>query len=250
MKSFLRVAVIVVGLLVASGTWANQESEKWQHHQSQNDKWIWPSAYRKLELSEISTPNFQSSIYLLQLRIPKAGHPQTLGPSPWPWPVKGLHLVFRLEKRPDPTLVAEEFLARAAKWEAQGVKVEGLQLDYDSPTSKLGFYAQDLKAVQTKLKEYSQKKYSLSITGLSDWLRVDDTKNLFAKNDITVFFQLYRERQAHRAQEQHLAKIQTLRFPFKIGLLPGQELATSTLLSLKKNSYFRGLVTFDGGSRR
>ena len=198
------------------------------------EAWIWPAAYPK-------NSGFQGNSYVLQLHIPKSGKPESRGPAPWAWPVKELHLVFRLERRPEMGQILQEYLKLKYAWASRGTKVHGLQLDYDSPTAKLGLYMADLRSLRERLPPPD----ALSITGLADWMRIRDLEGQIDPS-ITIFFQMYRETQAHLEADKYIDGLTRLKTNFKIGLLPKQTLTTAQMDRLEKTRFFKGLVTFYG----
>ena len=200
-----------------------------------DDIWIWPAAYRSRELLPQNQPYL-----VLQRHVTASGEMRAMGPSPWPWPIKELTVVFRFERAPDPKAVLAEFLKLRSRWEAKGVRIVGLQLDYDSPSKKLEFYQRDLKVLHTSL----PSDVKLSITGLTDWLKLDRMR----LNDfkVLVYFQLYQESREHHEKERHLDKLAHAKFPFKIGLLPKQVLAENERDLLLKNPNFNGFAFFYG----
>lgn len=208
-----------------------------------DDIWIWPSAYRTRKLLPQNQPYF-----VLQRHFSASGEMRAMGPSPWPWPAKELTIVFRFERKPEPKIVLDEFLKLRALWEAKGVRIAGLQLDYDSPSSKLGLYQGDIETLRRNLPQ----DMALSITGLTDWLKLDRMKlNGFDRSHsggqpVTVYFQLYQESREHHEKDMHLAKLAHAKFPFKIGLLPKQVLAESDRTLLSQNPNFSGYAIFYG----
>ena len=75
-----------------------------------------------------------------------------------------------------------EVVDGAAKEVAQtGTAIEGLQIDYDCPTSKLNDYARLLTEIRRK---FPDRK--LSITALPTWLKSDSFKSLVAKTDYYI----------------------------------------------------------------
>ena len=87
---------------------------------------------------------------------------------------------------------------------------------------------------------------NLSITGLTDWLTLERSE---FGSDITVYFQFYRENRMHAENEMYIERLARAKFPFKIGLLPGQTLTSRQNELLALASQFRGFATFFGGTR-
>ena len=211
------------------------------------DVWVWPSAYR--DTFRLTPPVKAGGVLLLQRHFTKSGAMEKRGPAPWAWGVPAMQVVFRFESRPQADVVVSEYQKLVDEWAQRGVRVTGLQLDYDSPTAKLGFYKSDILEIRRRLDKLSTDlKPSLSITGLTDWLRLKSFGQSF-NDDVTVYFQIYRETQTHAEAETHLDHLSRARFPFKIGLLPAQELPREQMKKLENNSQFKGLAVFYGGSR-
>lgn len=204
------------------------------------DIWIWPAAYVQ-QVKNVET----ESVFVLQRHFGRSGRIEKRGPAPWPWKVKELTIVFRFEKRPQVGEVLTEFLTLKRAWESKGVTVRGLQLDYDSPTAKLGFYQKDLTQILDEIRKKTPDQ-NLSITGLTDWLTLE--KPEFGSG-VTVYFQFYRENRMHSENEMYIERLVRAKFPFKIGLLPGQTLTNRQNESLTQASQFRGFATFFGGKR-
>lgn len=201
------------------------------------DVWIWPGAYRA-QSAQVA----DQSVFVLQRNFGSHGRVSTRGPSAWPWPVKDLTLVFRFESQPQPKQVAAEFTALKKLWESRGVRVVGLQLDYDSPTAKLASYRHDL----SQLLKLMPPDSKLSVTGLADWLKL---RHFDFDREITVYFQLYRGAREHSLEEMNLQELSRARYPFKLGLLPDQTLPAKFEASLQTNSRFKGYAKFYGGTQ-
>ncbi|MBN8538995.1 MAG: DUF3142 domain-containing protein [Deltaproteobacteria bacterium] len=204
------------------------------------DVWIWPAAYVQ-QAKNVGT----ASVFVLQRHFSRSGRIEKRGPAPWPWKVKELTIVFRFETRPQVAEVITQFFALKQAWESKSVTVRGLQLDYDSPTAKLGFYQKDLSEILEAIRKQTPEQ-NLSITGLTDWLTLERSE---FGSDITVYFQFYRENRMHAENEMYIERLARAKFPFKIGLLPGQTLTSRQNELLALASQFRGFATFFGGTR-
>jgi hypothetical protein len=204
------------------------------------DIWIWPGAYRAQVDAVIDR-----SVFVLQRHVDKDHRYSARGPSPSPWRVRDLTLVFRLQARPAARQVLREFQQLRLQWEKHGVRVAGLQLDYDSPTNKLDQYRQDLNEL-TKILQSEAPELRLSITGLTDWTQLE---NFGMNKNIQVYFQLYKGSKEHSESEMNLNRLARADFPFKIGLLPKQTLRPDQLSLLNRNPNFRGFAEFYGGPR-
>lgn len=162
----------------------------------------------------------------------------------YPHPIKSkkLYLVYRLEEGlPSAEAVVSIFLKALQTWERHGVSITGLQLDYDSPTSKLLIYNDFLKEVRGHL----PRTYALSITALGDWAIYGDKKimkSIISQVD-EVIFQLYWGRKAHANIEYYLNALKKYPYPFRVGLLYS-DVSKNYLDTLKKNTNYRGVVYF------
>jgi hypothetical protein len=200
--------------------------------------WIWPQAYVSCRQKLTN-----KSVYVLQGRKDK-GHNlfNSLGPSPHPWKVDTLTLVYRLQDLPKPMNLVHIYQKTKAKWQSHGIKVIGLQLDYDSPTSKLELYLAHLKELRTIL-----PNDEISITGLPDWLNRSEVMiTALNKINVPIFFQLYQGTTPMNAIETNNLKLSSFKAPFVVGLLPKQNLNIQQMNELKKNKFYQGLSYFYG----
>ncbi|MCC2646944.1 MAG: hypothetical protein K0R02_1009, partial [Rickettsiaceae bacterium] len=131
--------------------------------------------------------------------------------------------------------------ANAQDWQKHNVTIKGIQLDFDSPTSKLLQYSKFLNNLRLIL----PSNYKLSITGLGDWIISGDPKVLteITQNIDEIIFQLYQGRSVFPNIDLYVDNLSKLKIPFKIGLLdkyPYKKL----LVKLKENNNYKGLVLF------
>jgi len=121
----LFIIVLVSSVIVA---WASNTKE---HPVSY---WIWAGI-----TSNEAPPN--SELYAYQGLISNASKEtiyQRIGIYPYPIKCKNLYLVYRLEgDLSPPSSVVAIFLKSVTQWQVHAVTPKGLQLDFDSPTSKL-----------------------------------------------------------------------------------------------------------------
>ena len=96
-------------------------------------------------------------------------------------------LTFRLENLPTVYEVADTYKKYSLIFMNYKIKVKGLELDYDSPSSKIMVYKDWIK----KLSKLLQKDH-IEITGLTTWVydNEQDTRELF-KEVKRINFQLY-----------------------------------------------------------
>ena len=128
------------------------------------------------------------------------------------------------------------------QWEKQGVDIEGIQIDHDSPASRLAGYADFLGAL-TKL--YSNSY--LSITGLSSWL-TDNEKELerIAESVDYIAFQLYQKYNPIKDYKRYLYILDNnYDYNYKLGIT--RSLGFNALhvpSDATKKRKFQGLVVF------
>ena len=198
--------------------------------------WIWPKAF-------VAQKAKTGEIFLLQAQFAQNDSVIARGPSPFPWPNVKLHLVFRLDREPEVGKVLALFERVRRNWERAGVKIIGLQLDYDSPTSKLASYANTVKQLREKL----PKEFQLSVTGLSDWIEMGGNNRLVESwNGVEIFYQLYQGKRPHQNLEKFISRTKACKSSFRLGLLPGQNLTLAQKAILEKNENFRGYIRFQG----
>lgn len=94
-------------------------------------------------------------------------------------------LVVRLDgqlQHIDSSLVFENLLSQLHQWQQSGLSVTGVEIDYDSPSSKLVVYQQFLKLLRTRLPQDLQ----LSLTLLPTWLDSPYLPALVQQADLSV----------------------------------------------------------------
>ncbi len=165
--------------------------------------------------------------------------------GPRPWPIidqeKSVVLVYRLDKLIPPRFINRIHLQIKTRWEAQGIRVKGIQIDYDSPTQKLGLYS----AWLSRLRQVVPIEEPISITGLCDWLvsaRDEEVLNLTASADF-IAFMMYRGTRPLKLADSYIKKLQRAEFNFYIGLLKSQ-LANPLFSLVRETKGYRGVIVF------
>lgn len=200
--------------------------------------WLWAGL-----TAHDAPPN--SDLYVFQGTIHTDSTSSTYerqGLFPHPIKARSLHLVYRLEgSLPPADSMVQVFERAVTRWQRHPVAVDGVQLDFDSPTAKLAEYARFLQDVRSRL----DTSYALSITGLGDWVLAGDRGALEAISSQVdeLVIQLYQGRQPLADIDSYVIGLSRLTIPFRVGLIAGYELP-GALDRLKKNSAFRGLVYF------
>jgi hypothetical protein len=164
------------------------------------------------------------------------------GLYPHPIETKGLYLSFRISgELPDPVEFKKLVMAVTADWEKHEVLVKGIQLDFDSPTSKLSKY----KNFLLNFRQVLPQKYKVSVTGLGDWLVDRDQNTLKEITKVTdeIIFQLYQGRRPLPNIDFYINKLIAIKYPFKAGFL-GQHQNQKHIATLNMTPYFMGAVIF------
>lgn len=167
---------------------------------------------------------------------------ERLGLHPYPLQARTVVLVYRMVGDfVAPEDILSVFQEQVARWQRHGVSVVGMQIDFDSATSKLLLYGDFLQRLRAAIPNH----YRLSITGLGDWILYGDEdalKKISGSVD-EIVFQLYQERKAIDSADSYVRELENFSFPFKVGLLSGvqDEASVRTLL---KNKNFKGIIYF------
>lgn len=221
-------------IILGCGSWLDPHAPK---KTMPIDYWIW-AGIRPDEKME------KSVLYIYQgiLRKNEQGISyERKGLFPHPLPNQ-IYIVFRFSGGlPNAEEIVKLFDVTAGFWKHHHVKVKGLQLDFDSPTSKLLEYSNFLSQVRTHLKS----NYKLSITGLGDWVLFGNKTSLrsIEKNTDEIIFQLYQNRQHFTDIERYIHHLMCLDMPFKVGLLNHQT-PERYINKLQESPYFKGAVIF------
>lgn len=125
-------------------------------------------------------------------------------------------------------------------WQVRGIKITGIQIDFDVPTHQLDGYISFLK----NFRQWLPSQYKLSITGLLDWGSNANIATINQLDNIVdeVVFQTYQGKQTIPNYQQYLNKIQYSKIPFKIGLIQQGEWQAPPYLNT--NTYFKGYIIF------
>lgn len=199
--------------------------------------WIWAGIQPDHQMEGATLYVYQGHLHCLGKRVSY----ERIGLAPHPLSQE-IYLVFRVtDKLPDPKFLHDIFLTTSKHWEQYGVKVLGVQLDFDSPTSKLLIYNRFLQDFRRILPSI----YKLSITGLSDWIVFGDQKILRYMSEVTdeIVFQLYQNRNHFDEIEPYLFKLPKLYIPFKIGLLYKED-SISYVRRVEDEPHFKGVLMF------
>jgi Protein of unknown function (DUF3142) len=231
----LTFAILLI-LLIAIGA----IGVAWQLTSFPNSYWLWAG------ITENDAPA-NANLYVYQgLLTAKNGQTayQRIGLYPYPIKANVLYLSYRLEgDLPDIVALLEIFQNATSQWQRHRVTITGLQLDFDSPTSKLLIYSDFL----SRLRQQLPKQYALSITGLGDWILWGDKKAMtqIGGSVDEIVFQLYQGRRSFPDSKRYVERLRNFPAPFKVGLLANNPYVSfMSLLYLRLNPVFKGLVYF------
>ena len=149
-------------------------------------------------------------------------------------------MVVRLERLDWQDGVYRQVLADLAKWDRAGIRLAGLQLDFDANTRGLAGYAAFLRDIRHRLPRH----YRLSVTGLMDWSAGGDPAALAALGEVVdeVVIQTYQGRETIPGYERYLAGLKRLPMPYRVGLVEGGLWREPK--GLRDDPRFRGYVVF------
>lgn len=162
------------------------------------------------------------------------------GVGPIEMPHRELWLTYRVEGLVAPQQLVDLFLADASLWTHRNNAIVGLQIDFDSPTKRLGDYAKLLREVRAGLKP----EYRLSVTGLADWAAnaPDAALAEIAQSVDEIIFQLYRGRTPIADFERYVSQLSRVAVPYRVGILESQR--NSIPAAVLNSGYYRGAVIF------
>lgn len=229
----LSLSVLILGLAILLVTFSDKSQINLK-----TSYWIWAG------ITANDAPN-NAELYIFQGQINTNKTQSTFRRGGlFPHPIKSppIYLVYRLEGTlPAAEYVTAIFKKDAANWQHHNVEIQGLQIDFDSATSKLLIYSKFLR----DLRHHLGQNDKLSITGLGDWAVQGNRDTI---KDITdtvdeVVYQLYQDRHTLPDADYYVTALERYPFPFRIGLLEKDRKASySTTLS--KNPYYQGEIYF------
>ena len=198
--------------------------------------WLWAGVRPQPALAQAER------IYLLQgevaaqapvrLEARRPAVPHLAGPKLW--------LVVRTETLAWPPDVYLQLLRALVDWRAAGNDVEGIEVDFDAHTRGLAGYAAFLRNLRTRLPTGTK----LGVTGLLDWSANGDPAGLDALAGAVdeAVLQIYQGRHVIAGYAAYLARLHSLRMPFRIGLLEGGDWVAPPLLA--SAPLYQGTVVF------
>ena len=201
--------------------------------------WIWAG----ISASDIAAKN-SDSVYIYQGLVSSDGAEikfSKKGLYHFPLKFDKAYLALRLDNKtlPPTDKLSQLSLNLIRQWEKHGVKIIGIQIDYDSPTFALEKYEKFLKSYRSFL----PSSYRISITALADWIHNPSALQKISNTTQEIVFQLYQERKMLDPISTYLDQLSALKIPFKVGVLAS---ADCRLIDgkLTSNKNFYGSIVF------
>jgi hypothetical protein len=170
-----------------------------------------------------------------------------LSPRPIANYSRKITLTYRLESLVPPAMVFSRFVAHRQAWSRHGIFVDGIQIDYDSPTGKLLKYSSWLSS----LNNIVGNNVSVSITGLGDWLASAPTSHLkeLSQQVSFVAFMMYHGSHPLKNIKNYTERLEKLSRPFKLGRLLSQS-NMKTFEKVSKAQGYKGEIIFTHSRRQ
>ena len=198
--------------------------------------WLWAGVQPQMALAK------SKEIYLLAGEVSDHGKPHVVSQrSALPHVIgRDVWIVYRAQTLDWNEAIFADVLRHVHRWRAEGNRLVGLQIDFDSGTKHLDRYAIFL----VRLREKLPKEFKLSVTGLLDWSANGDPAGLDALAGVVdeLVLQIYQGNHVIPGYAQYLTRLDQLKTPFRIGLLQGGEWQAPP--SLARNRMFAGYVVF------
>lgn len=149
-------------------------------------------------------------------------------------------LTVRTERLDWTEQVYRDLLADAARWEGEGNRLAGIQVDFDAATRGLAAYAEFLRDLRRRL----PRRYRLSVTGLMDWSAHGDPAALGRLDGVVdeVVVQTYQGRATIPGYEGYLTALRRMPVPYRVAVVEGGEWREPE--GLRADPHFRGYVVF------
>ncbi len=176
-KKYITIGLAFLMLIVASINMTPEEKEY--------SFWVW----RNTDMNLVSS---NDHLVLYQGNLNKAWKFQPLGVTPSKIPQKEITLLLRLYKLGPVEDISQFYKRRVREWKEYGVYVQGLEIDYDSPSFKLNTYSKWLIDLRNR------HSASLSVTSLSTYVWDNPSGLLKVADSVDyISMQLYRGYYVH-----------------------------------------------------
>ena len=150
---------------------------------------------------------------------------------------KPISIVIRLSDLVPTDFVHYQVLYLVKQWGARGVEIKELQIDFDSPSTKLDQYVDFIRELKTKL-----PNLTLSVTALGSWIYDNpiQLKRLGQSVDY-IAMQLYQSYKPHRKHIPMARDIAKMGFNYKLGITPSRDF---DIEKLQQGANSRGYIIF------
>lgn len=230
-----RHAALLIGLfcLSLSAKSANVEAGRYQAF------WLWAAVQPQPVLNQATT------LYLHQGEVTRR-HGKALflrqGIPVSTLAVKHLWLTFRIADLHLSETEQRRMLRLWQRWVAAGNHVDGIQLDFDAKSRNLAQYATFLHTLRQQL----PPDCSLSVTGLLDWAKTGDIRELNRLNGVIdeLVVQTYQGRHTVENYADYLPALLKLNVPFRLGLVQHGKWDEQWQRRLAGSPFYRGEVVF------
>ncbi|WP_083961112.1 MULTISPECIES: DUF3142 domain-containing protein [unclassified Dickeya] len=156
--------------------------------------------------------------------------------------VKHLWLTFRIADLHLSETEQRRMLRLWQRWVAAGNHVDGIQLDFDAKSHNLAQYATFLQTLRQQLPPDCR----LSVTGLLDWAKTGDIRQLNRLNGVVdeLVVQTYQGRNTVENYADYLPALMKLSVPFRLGLVQHGKWDEQWQRRLAASPFYRGEVVF------
>ncbi|MDR6996899.1 DUF3142 domain-containing protein [Aeromonas salmonicida] len=232
-----KTAQILLVMLTLLGTEARATVEASQYRQF----WLWAGVRPQPVLQQADRLYLhQGEIGPLNPALPLRFQGQGIAPSKLP--VGELWLAYRVERLDWDDTLLQNLQNQLTAWQRKGNEVRGIQIDFDASTHQLADYGHFLRQLRQQL----PARYAISITGLLDWTRTGDIRELNALTGVVdeLVVQTYRGRHTEPGYARYLQTLHRLTLPFKLGLAQGGEWDPAWEARLAQVPAYGGAVVF------
>ncbi|ANE75285.1 DUF3142 domain-containing protein [Dickeya solani] len=201
--------------------------------------WLWAAVQPQPVLSQADT------LYLHQGEIARRDGKAVFlrqGIPASALPVRHLWLSFRVSelRLGEPEL--RRLLQLRQRWAAAGNRVDGIQIDFDAKSHHLSHYVAFLQTLRQRLPPDCR----LSVTGLLDWAKTGDVRQLNRLNGVVdeLVVQTYQGRRTVENYAAYLPALMNLKLPFRLGLVQHGKWDEQWQRRLAASPFYRGEVVF------
>ncbi|MGM3162024.1 DUF3142 domain-containing protein [Dickeya undicola] len=230
-----RHLVVLTALLCLSSTAYSATVNAAHYHAF----WLWAAVQPQPVLSQADT------LYLHQGEIARRNGKTVFlrqGIPASALPVRHLWLSFRVSELRLGAPEVRRLLQLRQRWVAAGNRVDGIQIDFDAQSYHLSHYAAFLQTLRQQLPPDCR----LSVTGLLDWAKTGDIRQLNRLNGVVdeLVVQTYQGRRTVENYAAYLPTLMNLKLPFRLGLVQHGKWDEQWQRRLAASPFYRGEVVF------